>query len=62
MYDSPIRVGDRVLITTEQGEEEAVVTRIVEKAAKTGIWVVETSEHGRVIIMRKRDDSANERT
>jgi hypothetical protein len=60
MYDSPIRVGDRVLITTEQGEEEAVVTRIVERAAKRGVWVVETSEHGRVIIMRKRDDSANE--
>ena len=62
MYDSPIRVGDRVLITSEQGEEEAVVTRIVEKAPDAGIWVVETSAHGRVVIMRKRHDSANGRT
>ena len=55
MNQPQINVGDRVLITTERGEEEAVITRIVQGPAPAGIWVVETSDHGRVIIMPKRD-------
>ena len=55
MEQSQIRVGDRVLITTERGEEEGIITRIVQGPAPAGVWVVETSDHGRVVIMPKRD-------
>jgi hypothetical protein len=54
MEQSQIRVGDRVLITTERGEEEATITRIVQGPVPAGVWVVETSGHGRVVIMPKR--------
>ena len=56
MNDWEIRVGQRVVLSTPEGEgeEEAVIARVLHGPEPAGLWLVETAQHGRVVIVPRR--------
>lgn len=56
MQEKELKVGARVVVSTSDGDQEDEVTRVLVNGVARGIWVVETVRHGRVIVMRGRED------
>jgi len=52
-----LSVGEKLVVSTAEGEEEDVVTRVLVDAVAAGVCIVETARNGRVIVMRGRSDS-----
>lgn len=51
MREGRIRAGARVVITTEHGEEEEEVLRVLGGSEEAGVWLVETARQGRVVVL-----------
>ena len=49
-----ISVGDAIVVTTSEGDEQDSVTRVVMTSTEKGVWLVETVLHGRVIVLAGR--------
>lgn len=56
MHDKQLKVGAKLVVSTADGDEEDVVTRVLVDAVDAGVWVVETARNGRVIVMKGRED------
>jgi hypothetical protein len=56
MEERRLCVGEKLVVSTSDGEEEDEVTRVLVDGLAAGIWVVETARNGRVIVMRGRAD------
>ena len=50
------RVGTKILVSTDDGEQEDEVIRVLVGGTEAGLWVVETMHNGRVVVLRGRDD------
>ena len=55
MYDKELKVGAKLVVSTNDGDEEDEVTRVIVESVDAGICVVETARNGRVIVMRGRN-------
>jgi hypothetical protein len=49
-------VGTRLVVSTDDGDEEDEVIRVLGGTPEAGLWVVETARNGRVVVLRGRDD------
>lgn len=47
-----LSVGAKLVVSTNEGDEEDEVTRVLVDDADAAMWVVETAHNGRVIVMR----------
>jgi hypothetical protein len=55
MEDGDVRAGAKLVVSTTDGEQEDEVIRVLVDAVDAGVWIVETAQNGRVIVMRGRD-------
>jgi len=55
MAEKQLKVGAKLVVSTTDGDQEDEVTRVLVDAVDAGMWVVETANNGRVIVMRGRD-------
>jgi hypothetical protein len=56
MHRVEVKVGAKLVVSTTDGDHEDEVTRVLVDAVEAGICLVETARHGRVVVMRGRDD------
>ena len=49
-------VGTKLVVSTDDGEQEDEVVRVIGGTPEHGLWVVETARNGRVVVLRGRDD------
>jgi hypothetical protein len=47
-----LRAGAKLLVSTDEGEQEDEVVRVVNGTPDSGVWIVETARNGRVVVMR----------
>ena len=47
-------VGTKLVVTTDDGEQEDEVLRVLGGTPEKGLWVVETALNGRVVVLRGR--------
>ena len=45
-------VGTRLVVTTDDGDQEDHVVRVLDGTPEKGLWVVETARNGRVVVLR----------
>jgi hypothetical protein len=45
-------VGTKLVVTTDDGEQEDEVVRVLDGTSEQGLWVVETARYGRVVVLR----------
>jgi hypothetical protein len=57
MDEKRLEVGARLVVSTDHGDQEDEVIRILGSAADAGIWVVETARNGRVVVLRGREEA-----
>jgi hypothetical protein len=56
MEEKRLFVGTKLVVSTDGGEEEDEVVRVLGGTPEAGLWVVETARNGRVVVLRGRDD------
>jgi hypothetical protein len=56
MEEKELRVGAKIVVSTTDGEEEDVITRVLIDATETGMWLIETARNGRVVVMRGQEE------
>lgn len=56
MEERELRVGAKIVVSTTDGEEEDVITRVLIDATETGMWLIETAHNGRVVVMRGQEE------
>ena len=49
-------VGTKLVVSTDDGEQEDEVVRVLGGTPEDGLWVVETARNGRVVVLRGRND------
>ena len=54
MEEKQLKVGARLVVSTTDGDQEDEVTRVLVEGVDAGVWIVETANNGRVIVMRGR--------
>jgi len=57
MDEKRLDVGARLVVSTDHGDQEDEVIRVLGSAADAGIWVVETARNGRVVVLRGREEA-----
>jgi hypothetical protein len=59
--EEAVVVGEHVRVMSSAGESEDEVTRIIMRSTADGIWLVETTRHGRVVIIPGRNEAQSSR-
>lgn len=56
MAEKRLHVGTKLVVSTDDGDQEDEVVRVLGGTPETGLWVVETAHNGRVVVLRGRDE------
>jgi hypothetical protein len=51
-----LHVGTKLIVSTDDGDQEDEVVRVLGGTPEDGLWVVQTARNGRVVVLRGRDD------